>query len=96
MAVQTRINPNTGVLEYFDPSYGQDGQFVTIGQDDLDKYAESFQGGIPENYAGFAPAPEGQRATIDPNTGIRVFTDIPPDPNAPYQPPTEEEKKGNI
>jgi len=96
MAVQTRINPDTGILEYFDPSYGQDGQFVTIGRDDLDKYAGSFQGGIPENYAGFAPAPEGQRATIDPNTGIRVFTDIPPDPNAPYQPPTEEVQKGNI
>jgi len=83
MAVQTRINPNTGILEYFDDGLGQAGEFTTIPQNRLDEFAGSIQetvGSIPTNYAGFAPAPEGQQATIDPNTGLKVFTPIPIDP----------------
>ena len=83
MAVQTRINPNTGILEYFDDGLGQAGEFTTIPQNRLDEFAGSIQetvGSIPTNYAGFAPAPEGQQATIDPNTGLKVFTPIPMDP----------------
>lgn len=95
-AGDTRPNPNTGILEYFDPDQGPEGEFTTIPNSRIDEFSGSFQGGIPSNYAGFAPAPEGQRVTIDPNTGIKVFTDIPPDPNAPYQPPTEEILKGNL
>ena len=79
MAVTTQVNPNTGILEYFDPDLGQQGQFTTIPQNRLDEFKDSFQGGIPTNYAGFAPPPEGQRATVDHNTGLRVFTAIPPD-----------------
>jgi len=85
MAVQTRINPNTGILEYFDDGLGQAGEFTTIPQNRLDEFAGSIQetvGSIPTNYAGFAPAPEGQQATIDPNTGLKVFTPIPIDPAA--------------
>ena len=80
MAIRTQVNPNTGILEYFDDGLGQAGQFTTIPQNRLDEFKDSFEGGIPTNYAGFAPPPEGQRATVDPATGIRVFTPIPVDP----------------
>jgi len=79
-AGDTRINPDTGIYEFFDPNLGQAGEFSTISRDKLDDFAGSIKGGIPSNYAGFAPAPEGQQATIDPNTGLKVFTPIPIDP----------------
>ena len=83
LASETRVNPNTGILEYFEPNLGQAGEFTTIPQNRLDEFSGSIEntlGSIPTNYAGFAPAPEGQRATIDPNTGLKVFTPIPIDP----------------
>tara|TARA_R100001443_G_scaffold4800_3_gene13405 strand:+ start:1882 stop:3804 length:1923 start_codon:yes stop_codon:yes gene_type:complete len=82
-AGDTRPNPNTGILEYFDPNLGSAGEFTTIPQNRLDEFSGSIEntlGSIPTNYAGFAPAPEGQQATIDPNTGLKVFTPIPIDP----------------
>ena len=77
---------NQGRWEIFDPDLGQAGQFKTVGTGDLEKYGLS----VPENYA-TGPTPEGKQITIDPNTGLNVFTDIPPDPNAPPPPKTPEQ-----
>jgi len=77
MSAQTRVNPQTGILEYFDPGFGTDGQFTTIPQNRLDEFSGSFKGGIPSNYAislAKGSIPEGQVRSIDPTTGISVYT----------------------
>ena len=71
-----------GRWEIFDPSMGSEGEFVTVPTNRLEELNLS----VPQNYA-TGPTPEGKQITIDPNTGLNVFTDIPPDPNAPPPPP---------
>ena len=77
---------NQGRWEVFDPSMGQQGEFVTVPTNRLEELNLS----VPQNYA-TGPTPEGKQITIDPNTGLSVFTDIPPDPNAPPPPKTPEQ-----
>ena len=83
-AGDTRINQ--GRYEVFDPSMGSDGEFVTVPTGRLEELGLK----VPQNYA-TGPTPEGKQITIDPNTGLNVFTDIPPDPNAPPPPKTPEQ-----
>jgi len=83
-AGDTRINQ--GRYEVFDPSMGSDGEFVTVPTGRLEELGLK----VPQNYA-TGPTPAGKQITIDPNTGLNVFTDIPPDPNAPPPPKTPEQ-----
>ena len=83
-AGETRINQ--GRYEVFDPSMGSNGEFVTVPTNRL----EELNLPVPQNYA-TGPTPEGKQITTDPNTGLNVFTDIPPDPNAPPPPKTPEQ-----
>jgi len=75
-----------GRWEIFDPSMGSEGQFVPVPTNRLEELNLS----VPQNYA-TGPTPEGKQITIDPNTGLNVFTDIPPDPNAPPPPKSAEQ-----
>ncbi len=75
-----------GRWEIFDPSMGSEGQFVPVPTNRLEELGLN----VPENYA-TGPTPEGKQITIDPNTGLNVFTDIPPDPNAPPPPKSAEQ-----
>ena len=75
-----------GRWEIFDPSMGSEGEFVTVPTNRLEELNLS----VPQNYA-TGPTPEGKQITIDPNTGLNVFTDIPPDPNAPPPPKSAEQ-----
>jgi len=77
---------NQGRWEVFDPSMGSNGEFVTVPTNRL----EELNLPVPQNYA-TGPTPEGKQITIDPNTGLNVFTDIPPDPNAPPPPKSAEQ-----
>ena len=83
-AGDTRINQ--GRYEVFDPSMGSNGEFVTVPTNRLEELGLN----VPQNYA-TGPTPEGKQITQDPNTGLNVFTDIPPDPNAPPPPKTPEQ-----
>jgi hypothetical protein len=83
-AGDTRINQ--GRYEVFDPSMGSNGEFVTVSTNRLEELGLK----VPQNYA-TGPTPEGKQITQDPNTGLNVFTDIPPDPNAPPPPKTPEQ-----
>ena len=76
---QTRINQ--GRYEVFDPSMGSNGEFVTVPTNRLEELGLK----VPQNYA-TGPTPAGKQITQDPSTGLNVFTDIPPDPNAPPPP----------
>jgi len=80
------IDKQGGRYVVFDPSMGSNGAFVTVPTNRLEELGLD----VPENYA-TGPTPEGKQITIDPNTGLNVFTDIPPDPNAPPPPKTPEQ-----
>ena len=75
-----------GRWEIFDPSMGSEGQFVPVPTNRLEELGLD----VPQNYA-TGPTPAGKQITIDPNTGLNVFTDIPPDPNAPPPPKSAEQ-----
>jgi len=75
-----------GRWEIFDPSMGSEGQFVPVPTNRLEELGLD----VPQNYA-TGPTPAGKQITQDPNTGLNVFTDIPPDPNAPPPPKTPEQ-----
>ena len=71
-----------GTYQIFDPSYGQDGQFKQATLAELQREKEKNPDfNLPFNYA-IGKIPEGKVRTIDPNTGLRVFTDPVPDPAA--------------
>ena len=82
---RTRIRG--GSYEIFDPTYGDDGEFRRMSLKEIQDAGIT----LPENFGGFGETPQGKVRSIDPNTGLYVFTDPPPDPNAPPPPKTPEQ-----
>ena len=73
----------SGVYQTFDPSYGSQGEFRRATPAELQaELAKNPNFNLPFNYAGIQEAPQGKVRTIDPNTGLAVFTDPVPDPAA--------------
>ena len=82
---RTRIRG--GSYEIFDPTYGDDGEFRRMSLKEIQDAGIT----LPENFGGFGETPQGKVRSIDPDTGLYVFTDPPPDPNAPPPPKTPEQ-----
>ena len=76
-----------GSYEIFDPTYGDDGEFRRMSLKEIQDAGIT----LPENFGGFGETPQGKVKSIDPDTGLYVFTDPPPDPNAPPPPKTPEQ-----
>jgi len=82
------IDVQSGQYVIFDPSYGSNGEFRAATLKELQDAGEN----VPENYLGIgAEVPQGKVRATDPNTGLNVFVDAPPDPNAPPPPKTPEQ-----
>ena len=78
-----QLDPSSGRYQFFDPSYGSDGQFRQASLAELQaEKARNPDFNLPFNYGAFGETPEGKVRTIDPNTGLLVFTDPVPDPAA--------------
>ena len=88
MARAGDIDIQSGQYVIFDPSYGSNGEFRTASSQELENAGIN----VPENYLGIgAEVPQGKVRSTDPNTGLNVFVDAPPDPNAPPPPKTPEQ-----
>ena len=78
-----RLDPTSGRYQFFDPGYGQQGQFRQASLAELQaEKARNPDFNLPFNYGAFGETPEGKVRTLDPNTGLLVFTDPVPDPAA--------------
>ena len=82
---RTRIRG--GSYEIFDPTYGDDGEFRRMSLKEIQDAGIT----LPENFGGFGETPQGKVRIKDPDTGLYVFADPPPDPNAPPPPKTPEQ-----
>ena len=81
------IDVQAGQYVIFDPTYGPDtGEFRRMSLKEIQDAGIP----LPENFGGFGETPQGKVRSIDPDTGLYVFTDPPPDPNAPPPPKTPE------
>ena len=82
-AGKIQLDPSSGRYQFFDPSYGDDGQFRQASLAELQaEKARNPDFNLPFNYGAFGETPEGKIRTRDPNTGLLVFTDPVPDPVA--------------
>ena len=78
-----KLDPTSGRYQFFDPGYGQQGQFRQASLAELQaEKARDPDFNLPFNYGAFGETPEGKIRTLDPNTGLLVFTDPVPDPAA--------------
>ena len=78
-----QLDPTSGRYQFFDPGYGQQGQFRQASLAELQaEKARNPDFNLPFNYGAFGETPEGKVRTLDPNTGLLVFTDPVPDPAA--------------
>ena len=82
------IKVESGRYVIFDPSYGSNGDFRPATNKELQDAGQN----LPENYLSIGQkVPEGKVRIKDPDTGVFVFADPPPDPNAPPPPKTPEQ-----
>tara|TARA_R100001591_G_scaffold52826_1_gene62914 strand:+ start:233 stop:2173 length:1941 start_codon:yes stop_codon:yes gene_type:complete len=82
-AGKIQLDPSSGRYQFFDPGYGQQGQFRQASLAELQaEKARDPSFNLPFNYGAFGETPEGKVRTRDPNTGLLVFTDPVPDPAA--------------
>ena len=90
-----KLDPTSGRYQFFDPGYGQQGQFRQASLAELQREKEKNPDfNLPFNYGAFGKTPEGKVRTRDPNTGLLVFTDPVPDPAA--MSPEELRRTSNI
>ena len=94
-AGKIQLDPSSGRYQFFDPGYGQQGEFrqATLAELQAEK-ARNPDFNLPFNYGAFGKTPEGKVRTLDPNTGLLVFTDPVPDPVA--MSPEELQRASNI
>ena len=82
-AGKIQLDPTSGRYQFFDPGYGQQGQFRQASLAELQaEKARNPDFNLPFNYGAYGETPEGKVRTRDPNTGLLVFTDPVPDPAA--------------
>ena len=93
-----RLDKSTGQYNIFDPGLGSDGSFREASLNEVQAAHQANPQNVPLvfNYAaGNVKTPEGKVRTIDPATGLSVFTDPIPDP-ATIEDPVALQRASNI
>ena len=93
-----RLDTSTGEYNIFDPALGGNGEFRIANLNEVQAANQANPDNIPLVF-NYAPSnvktPEGKVRTIDPATGLLVFTDPIPDP-ATIQDPVALQRASNI